>query len=360
MSNMTLPSNRNAVFLAVAAILLSASGSMGQFINSVKISPEPPTANDKLHAEVSVQFTEACDFSAVTDIALIGNHITLDIFWIRPPTACPQVLVNQTHSFPLGYLPPGQYSLQVNSFYQWGFVNEREITFDVVPNDAVTSITGRYVFYNNSYFDGYYTDINTTIGPKTDSAAIDPSKRPLMTGDGKAVFANWTGYIKGINGLAYDVVLAASSADPEPSDFAFRNIGRLGTDAYAISPLSSGKIILREANPRIVRMVFAFGDGGVKNSWLQVDIGEGFGAPAETHYWGNAAADVGIGNADTCILVSVSDELAIRSHPSTALNRSAVSDPYDVNKDSLVNAQDQLYTRANTILLPFCVKVITR
>lgn len=222
-----------------------------------------------------------------------------------------------------------------------------------------TQIDARRVFYNNCFYDGNNVGINAGTGSKTDSDAIDTTKSPLMIGGGASTFANWTGYNKGLNGLIYDI--SDPEVDPVASDFVFEDAGRFATGATLVNPSAVGMIVLQASSPRKVRMVFTFADGSLKNTWLKVTIGTGFGLPAsETHFWGNAAGDTGTGNVSPNVLTNASDELAARSNPTTAINRSPVTDRYDINKTSLVDGSDQLWIRSNPTTSLTCLKFVTK
>jgi len=82
---------------------------------------------------------------------------------------------------------------------------------------------------------------------------------------------------------------------------------------------------------------------GEKNTWLQVDVGMGFGlASAETHYWGNAAGDTGDNGPYTlnkAITVSSTDYDAIRTHP-TAPAGAAPTNVYDIDRNGRVSSTD--------------------
>lgn len=225
-----------------------------------------------------------------------------------------------------------------------------------------TVVTARNVFYNNSYYDGNKVGIDEVPGVGTrddDADAIDPSKTPLVSGT--STFANVTGYNKGLNGLIYEVEVADGDSDPEAADFTFSNLSRTGTAApTAIEPSASAVIVLQASAPRKVRVVFTFADNSLKNTWVQVDIGTGFGAAAETHYWGNAAGDTGMGNVSPNFLTNGSDELGARSNPTTVVTRSLVSDPFDINKTSLVDGSDQLWIRSNGTTAVTCLKYVTK
>lgn len=182
-----------------------------------------------------------------------------------------------------------------------------------------------------------------------------------MLNGGESTFDNWTGYDKGINGLIYDIELTCSADDPEASDFTFTNIGKAGTGSTSVYPSASDMIVLEAGSPstlREVRMIFTFTDAAVKNTWLKVEIGTGFGlAATETHFWGNVAGDVGAGNTSPNITVAPADEVAIGLNPSSD---SPVTDQYDVNKDSLVDETDEDYAHDNNTSAFTCVKFITK
>jgi hypothetical protein len=92
-----------------------------------------------------------------------------------------------------------------------------------------------------------------------------------------------------------------------------------------------------------------------------VNVGTGFGlAAAEEHWWGSGCGDVNNGNSGGNALVGPPDELAVRSHPTTTLKRSAVYDPYDVNKTSVVDPSDQLNIRSNNKTSLQCLKLISK
>ncbi|MBI4580294.1 MAG: lamin tail domain-containing protein, partial [Planctomycetes bacterium] len=234
-----------------------------------------------------------------------------------------------------------------------------------------TSIEARKLFYNQSFYDGNKVAIDPApiAGANNDDAdAIDngglfatvnwPAKTPLMTGGGQATLANWSGYDKGINGLIYDV--ANPTATPVVGDFVFHNIGKAGTvvpapgnlvvpTAFATQDLGGG----------VTRVLMTF--TGLTNTWLRVEVGTGFGlAASEVHYWGNAAGDTGQGNTVPNILVSPTDEIWVRTHPTTPLARSPVQDMADVTKDGIASPTDQIYVRTHPSTPLNAVKMITR
>jgi len=240
-------------------------------------------------------------------------------------------------------------------------------------------LVGRYVFYNQSYFDGNKVAIDPLPIPganNDDADAIDtggtmtypggspppvtyPPKRPLMVGDGMASFANWTGYDKGINGLIYDVL--DPSQPPAVGDFLFQNIGKTGASPPVVVLPTAFLVQPGLGVGGSDRVIITFANNSLKSTWLQVDIGTGFGLAApETHWWGNADGDTGQGNLPPNVLVNPTDEIWIRTHPTTPFNRSPVYDACDITKDSLANPTDQIYVRTHPTTPLNCVKMISR
>src|SRR5688572_23417290 len=76
------------------------------------------------------------------------------------------------------------------------------------------SVAGRFVFYNNSAFDG-----NNPAANAADDAAVATNKSALLPG-GTAAFVNYTSYDKGINAVSVD--LTGLTETPTPQDFQFR------------------------------------------------------------------------------------------------------------------------------------------
>lgn len=220
--------------------------------------------------------------------------------------------------------------------------NQAGVQF-VVNNPVVeeAEIVARNVFYNQSAFDGNKAAIDAApiAGAKNDDAdAIDPSKSPLMLGGGQSTFANWTGYVKGLNGLIYDVKGATQT--PVAADFTFSIVGRNGTAApVAVAPSGFATYVVGD----VTRCVVTFANNAVQKTWLQVNIGTGFGLPAaETHFWGSAPGDTGDNTPYTlnkAATTSSSDNDGIRTHP-TSPNQALVDNVYDIDKNARVSSTD--------------------
>ena len=65
---------------------------------------------------------------------------------------------------------------------------------------APSTVVGRFVFYDNSRYDGGIAGVNSS-----DDNAIASDKSAYIPGSGPATFANVISYDKGINGIMIDV-----------------------------------------------------------------------------------------------------------------------------------------------------------
>src|SRR5688500_10349284 len=68
-----------------------------------------------------------------------------------------------------------------------GATARQDFTVTFASPAAAGVVAGRYVFYNNSAFDGHDPSADAA-----DDAAIAADKQPLLPGDGTATFANYT------------------------------------------------------------------------------------------------------------------------------------------------------------------------
>lgn len=253
----------------------------------------------------------------------------------------------------------GSFAVKANEVYPTD-ANNPGVKFVVGAPVVNTTIAARKIFYNQSYYDTN----NAAIQPPAagarddDNDAVDPTKSPLLPGGGMAVFANWIVVEKGINGLIYEFNNA--TRDPVAGDFAFDNIGRLGTAAPVAQVPSAFAVF--DMGGGVKRVVVTFANASIKNTWLQVTIGTGFGLPAaDVHYWGHALGDSGTGNTVPNIQVTSTDEVAARNNRVVLPARATVDNRYDYNKDGNVTATDEVLCRNNIIPVPTnSVRMITR
>ncbi len=217
-----------------------------------------------------------------------------------------------------------------------------------------TNIAGRYVFYNNSYFDG-----STPGASPLDDAAIAPSptdagvpaeagKTALRPGQGKATFANYTSYSKGINGVMIDLA-NLPFGQLTASDLEFK-VGNAATPA-TMTPLTTLPQITIRPNAGVDgsdRITLIWPDGLIKNTWLQITVkateNTGLSA-ADVFYFGNIIGETGNAVGNTTV-----DLLDMNGARDNTTGRGVIAPAYhrfDVNRDSKVDLLDMNVVRDN-------------
>ena len=239
------------------------------------------------------------------------------------------------------------------------------ITFDqpngqigFAPNTTAPTtptVVGRYLFYNNSVFDGRNPAANAQ-----DDAAIAIDKQPLAQAD-TAKFVNYTSYSKGINGLMVDVAALPSGHTPAVSDFTFK-VGNDSTpNAWAAAPAPSGFLVRPGAGADgSTRIEFTWADGAIRNKWLQVtvtaDANTGLSA-ADVFYFGNAVGESG--DSASNAIVNAADVAGARSDPHSFMNPATIDNVHDYNRDGRVDIADQIIARSNATTSATALQLIT-
>jgi hypothetical protein len=200
-----------------------------------------------------------------------------------------------------------------------------------------TSVVNRRLFYNRSYFDN-----NDPAANAADDQAVATDKTALLPG-GLASFANYSSYSRGINGLSVDIENLADAAAVSEANFEFR-VGNSDTPGdWTVGP-APGSITVRPGAGLggSDRLTLVWPDGTIRNQWLQItvkaDAVTGLGTP-DVFYFGNAIGESGDVAGDT--LVDGYDVAAAAAHPRGADDPAAIIDPYDFNRDRLVDVADQ-------------------
>ena len=215
------------------------------------------------------------------------------------------------------------------------------------------SVIGRHIFYNNSAFDGYDSAANAA-----DDGAIATDKEALQN-DPVATFANYTSFMRGINGLMVDIqgLLAA----PTATDFEF-TIGNDNDQAgWASAPAPTSVTVRNSAGVGgSDRVTIIWPDNAIDNTWLRVTVKEtvstGLGAP-DVFYFGNAIGETG--NSPTDANVTPADEVAVRNNPATLTNNPAgLTHLYDFNRDRKVGPTDAVLARNNGTNIMTALKYI--
>ncbi len=209
---------------------------------------------------------------------------------------------------------------------------------------ALAEVVGRYVFYNNSAFDG-----NDGAADVRDDQAIAPDKRALLPGQ-TATSANYTNFSRGLNGVMIDFAgLADAGALSGADDFEFRVGNNANPDGWATAPdpLSIG-VRVGDGVRRSDRITIRFADNAIEKQWLQVTVratpNTGLKEP-DVFYFGNAIGEAGDQTFNT--IVNATDEIVARNFRHGALNPATIDDAYDYNRDRLVNGTDQVIARSN-------------
>lgn len=220
------------------------------------------------------------------------------------------------------------------------------ITFTIGSTAVCTEgITGRYVFYNNSAWDG-----NNAAANANDDNAIATDKQALMVGS-TATTANFINYSKGLNGIMIDVCHLGSDpvlGDGDQDIWVWMGNSN-GLQDWTPAPLPTVTIRRGQGANLSDRVVLTWPDypatGSIPNSkWIWVGLYNVSGTvwPVEDQF----LFGVAIGNADSNVVVNALDLSAIKSHY-TLPNQAAVNNPYDIDRNKTVNALDISKSKAS-------------
>jgi hypothetical protein len=212
-----------------------------------------------------------------------------------------------------------------------------------IPLDGPgAEVRARWLFYNNSSFDG-----NDPAANAADDLAIAPDKQALLPGAGRATFANYTSYSRGINGVMIDVAgLATTTLDV--ADFTFR-CGTSGDPAGWSAAPSPASITVRPGagTGGSDRITLIWDDGAIANRyWLEITVLAGVRtglAANDVFYFGSAIGETG--NKASEARVNSSDVTRIRNHFSAA--GAGVDNIYDLDRDGNVDNDDVTVCRSH-------------
>ena len=208
-------------------------------------------------------------------------------------------------------------------------------------------VTGRYVFYNNSAWDG-----NDPAANASDDAAIATNKFALLP-TGTADFTNYTSYSKGINGIMIDATGTGGAASA--SDFTFKVGNDSTTSGWSAGPAPASVAIRPGAGDSgSDRITITFADGAIVGKWLEVT----YIAASDVFYFGNAPGETG--NSVTDAEVTPTDEVYVRNNPATlAVSSASISHAGDFNRDKKVGPTDQIIGRNNGTNSSTALQLIT-
>ena len=208
---------------------------------------------------------------------------------------------------------------------------------------ASRMVVGRHLFYNNSAWDG-----NTAAASTSDDASIATDKAALFPGS-TGNFANYSSYIRGLNGVMVDIQNPANGAAVGASDFTFKmgNDSAPGAWGNAPDPVS----VTRRAGAGVNgsdRYTIIWADNAIQKTWLQVTVlasaNTGLSSP-DVFYFGNAAGEVGNSTFDARI--GVGDLVGVRTHLTTEETPATIDNLFDFNRDKRVSVSDMVTLRVN-------------
>jgi len=231
------------------------------------------------------------------------------------------------------------------------------VSFPAYCDDA--QILSRYIFYNNSFFDG-----NNPGANDQDDDAIAPDKQPLLPNQ-TGSFINYTSYEPGINGIMVDIEGLGDPAGLTLANldqyFEFRTGNENNLENWTVaSPPTS--VAVRQANGMTAnqrRITLIWEGNAVRGKWLQVKmLANSYTGLSEndTFYFGNAPGETG--NSTTEAKVNAVDMLGTRDNPRNALNPAPIDFRYDHNRDAIVDIDDVNIARDNPTNFRTALKLI--
>jgi hypothetical protein len=215
-----------------------------------------------------------------------------------------------------------------------------------VPPPPAARVVGRHVFYNGSAYDGH-----DALAGASDDAAIASDKVALLPAGGRAGFAHYTSYSRGLNGVMIDVAgpsagAAGGGATWSIADFAFRFGNTLNPADWAVAPAPTAVIVRAAAGVGgSDRVTLVWADGRMVGGWLQVTVlataSTRLGAP-DVFYFGNLPGETG--DVPDAAIVNGSD--VARTRGALGTSDVEIDNAYDHNRDGRVDVRDLYIVRS--------------
>ncbi len=221
----------------------------------------------------------------------------------------------------------------------------------LIPS-ANSTVAGRFIFYNNSYWDNNNAAIQVTSGANNhddDNDAIATDKSAYLPGSGASTWANITGYDKGINGIMIDLSTGVDHSGLTLANVAANFIFKVGNNStpsgWAVAPAPNGLSVIPGGGlggTDRVEITWGTGVNGIYGKWLEVgvlptaqtglaDSGQtidpdgpgvaGAVAVGDVFFFGNAVGGSGDGDTVGAAPTNTADELG----PATIPRASATS-----------------------------------
>jgi subtilisin-like proprotein convertase family protein len=329
------------------------------------VSPNPRAAGV---TQMTITFNEAVTGLDITDLALARDG-GADLL-----SAAQTLSTSDGITWTLGNLSgitatAGQYQLQLTAAGS----GIADIAGNSLPSgagttflvtDGTASIQARQLFYKDST---KWNVTNANLPGFSDDNAIAPDKSAYLPGAAGSTFANVSTYMNGINGIMVD--LAGVHGTITANDFEFK-VGNNNSPSSWGTPLATANVMVRAGAGQggSDRIEITWGNGAIKNTWLQVIVrgNDALGgsnantglAASDVFYFGNAVGDSGAADSGAYSVTSA-DEISARGDPHGVGNPAAISNVNDFNRDGLVNSSDQITSRSNTTTLGTQLKVLS-
>ena len=309
---------------------------------------EPAAGGSPQRRGVTVDFSEDVDTSVGAEDVVVqnldsGQTVPASAVAVQPQYQPWAGMSANAVSFVFdNSVPAGRYRATVRAAAVQtaeGYPLARDYSFEFAMSGG---LLGRWLFYNNSAFDGHDPAANAA-----DDRAAAPDKQPLAPGQ-QATSANVSSYARGLNGLMIDV-LGLPQVDAQTLAAAFGLTVGAGGDPgpWAAAPPPSSASVRRGAGVNgSDRITLTWRDGAIKNTWLRVVMPSGLNTGLiEPHefFFGNLVGDTADADGSP-FRVNALDLSATRR----ALNTdSDLIGRYDFNRDGRVNALDLAAVRGN-------------
>ena len=233
----------------------------------------------------------------------------------------------------------------------------------VTSNIAGTGHEGRYIFYNNSKFDG-----NSGANNVSDNSAIPSNKTVYLPGDGQMVLANITNFTKGLNGIMVDLTVgSADHTTINASDFVFKvgennspNTWTTLTATPTISVRTGGGISGSD------RVDITWADNAIQDQYLEVQVlatahtglNPTFGtisgnAVGDIFFFGNLRGETASTTPASFLRIFASDGAAIQA--AGTIPSAGINSFLDVDRNNLVISGGD-----RAALLPLGTKALVR
>ncbi len=237
--------------------------------------------------------------------------------------------------------------------YNGGDGNDVVVTYDGEDNSGpAAEIVGRYLFYNQSKFDG-----NTTGGGVQDDNAIASDKTALQfSGSTNAPVSAFSSYSLGINGIMVDIKNAAGTLTA--NDFTFK-MGTSGTvNNWTTAPTPTVTSRQSPVDPNATRYELIWANNAIKNTWLQVIVegNDSLGgnntstglAQSDVFFFGSRLGAAFVDAQPAVVSTGLADTLGARNNRAFL---QPITNVYDYDRDQTVGLSDELVARNNTGIL---------